>query len=203
MLYIKITYNKLNNMIYISCDKIEDKIENQLKQLCVLLEHVKINNSRILFSNTMYNNLKIKLGDTLILDDDIYNKTKKIIIPENRINEIYNIISEETLKKIVDIIYIDKKSMYDAYDLLVDIRKYFKDEDDDNYICVYGNLKNFNNKHAIIFYDDDNIEKWTNYYYIKYDNSMTHIFLMTFYKYTYIENKCLEKWINFLALYKN
>lgn len=193
-------------MIYISCVSIDEKIENQFKQICVLLEHVKINNSNIIFSQTMYDKLKIKICDNLlVLNDDLYNKTKKLIINDNRIDEIYNIISKETFKKIIDIIYNDNQSMYDAYDLLVSIRKHFNDDNDDNYLCIFGNIENdITDKHKIIFYNDkNNIENNKDCYYIKYDNSITNILVMTFYKNLFIENKILEKLINFLSLYKN
>jgi hypothetical protein len=196
-------------MIYISCSFFDEKIENQFKKICVLLEHIRINNSNIVFSKTMYNNLKLKIDNILVLNDDIYNKTKKLIITDNRIDEIYNIISDETLRKIVDIIYKDNQSMYDAYDLLVNIRKHFNDENDDNYLCIYCDKnENYDNydkdKHKIIFYNDEiNIENNKYCYYIKYDNSILNILVMTFYKYLYIENKTLEKWVNFLSLYKN
>jgi hypothetical protein len=247
---------------YVSCN-ICGGIGNQLFQIAITLNYAKKYNKTPIFKNitnlpnqhgferktqwsTLFNN-KLKVLDEAEFNSinfNIYNEIiNNVYIELPKINgnilfngyfQAYQYISNTYIKKkMQELIYNNEDYMYAAYNKYNDIKKYFNDENDDNYVSMhvrrgdYVYIQNFhnlldinyykeaynivsvNNKKNIVVFSDDiewcknNIKINDKIYFVDINNLCIELILMSFIKHNIIANSSFSWWASFISNYKD
>jgi len=206
----------------ITCN-ISDTIEEQIKEIGCILECSKnIDNCIIVFPVSINFKINVKSSsDINIIPDDDFLLLETKIINTTTLDDIYEYLSDDTKYKLINMLYFDENLMYDAYNLLNNIKEYYDDDNDDNYICLNiskikclnnyyrDSIKNFGIDKKIIVFSKDN-DKWynnnkDNYKYIinfECDNEIVNLIVMTLIDNQIVDDSLIGLWGLFLGTNK-